>query len=89
MLTGTSLNQCIDCDVIDDIIDKIDCILTEQNKECINNDKYYLNKKIPHSRIEKLIKYKLILTKRRFNSQYIWKIPNSDIISRVKTLLIN
>lgn len=87
MLTSSHLSGCTDCSSLDAILDKIDCVLTQYTKDQINNNQYELGKPIPKDIIEKLIKYKAIITKRRFNPNYAWNVPNIDIISRVNVLL--
>lgn len=81
------IGKCNDCVSIDSILEQIDCVLSTYAKDQIDNNHYELNKPIPAERIQKIIRYKSILLKRRFNPYYIWRIPNADIISRVKTLL--
>jgi hypothetical protein len=86
-MLSTRLGQCTDCSTIDSLLEKIDCVLAKNAQDQLNNNKYELGKCIPVEVIDKLIRYKDILLKRRFNPYYAYKIPNTDIISRVNTLL--
>lgn len=86
-MLSSRLGKCTDCEGIDHALKKIDEFLALYSKESINNLKYDIGNKIPLCTIDKLIKYKEILLRRRFNSSYLWKIPNSDLISRINTLL--
>lgn len=85
--TSSHIKQCNDCESIDNILCKIDDYLSYIAKDCSNNSKYELGIKIPNERVDKIVKYKTIILKRRFNPDYLWKIPNSVIISRVNSLL--
>jgi len=78
---------CPDCQTIDAMIARIDCALTGYATVAINNNRYELGICLPVDQIERLARYKAILINRRFNPQYAWKVPTSDIISRVSTLL--
>lgn len=86
-MLNTHINECTDCVSIDRIIAQIDELLCHYAKNAVHNSKYELDKYIPTEKMEKLIHYKSILLKRRLNSEYLWKISNSVIISRVTTLL--
>lgn len=85
--TISQINNCNDCDSIDNILSKIDEYLSITAKNSSNNSKYELGIEIPSEVIDKIVKYKAILLRRRFNPYYLWKIPNSKIISRINTLL--
>lgn len=86
-MLNSRLSGCNDCQSIDKILSEIDCVLTKYAHDASNNEKYELGQPIPAWKVEKLIKYKNILLKRRFNSSYLWSVPNSDIIARVNTIL--
>lgn len=86
-MLNSQLKKCTDCEGIHEAIERIDSYLALYSKESSNNSKYAIGNVIPICKIDKLIKYKEILLKRKYNSSYLWKIPNSDLISRINTLL--
>ena len=85
--TSSHIKNCNDCDSMDNILSRIDEYLSVNGKNASNNSKYELDIAIPSERIDKIVKYKTIILRRRFNPDYLWKVPNSNIISRINTLL--
>lgn len=85
--SSSQIKECNDCESLDDILCKIDDYLASTGKDCSNNFKYELGNIIPSEKIDKIVRYKTIILRRRFNPDYLWKTPNSSIISRVNSLL--
>ena len=72
-MLNTYTSDCKDCESIDKLLIDIDCELSSLTTDSINNDKFELGLCINKDKVDKLIKYKAILLKRRLNTNYLQK----------------
>ena len=85
--TSSYIKKCNDCEDLINLLSKIDDYLSFTAKECSNNLRYDLGTETPDEIVDRIVRYKSIILKRMFNPDYLWKLPNSLIISRVNSLL--
>jgi hypothetical protein len=80
------LSECTECSSISELLDIIDCKLTELAKNEYNNIIFSLNLPIQSETFGDLLNYKRILTNKLCNYDYACAFPLSAIASRVKVL---
>ena len=81
------LTNCEDCNSISNLINKIDCKLTELAKNQYNNIVFILNRKIQSDVILDLLNYKRILECKSCNSDYASCYSVDSIASKIKILI--
>ena len=80
------LSECTECSSISELLDVIDCKLTELAKNEYNNIIFSLNRPVQSETFGDLLNYKRILTNKLCNYDYACAFPLSAIASRVKVL---
>lgn len=80
------LSECKECSSIPELLDIIDCKLTELAKNGYNNVIFSLNRPVEIEKFNDLLNYKRILTYRLCNYDYACAFTLNAIASRVRVL---
>jgi hypothetical protein len=81
------LTNCVECSSIHQLINDIDCRLTELAMSQYANITLALNRVIPTSAIDDLLNYKRILFYKFCNPDYVKHVSVEQIASKVKVLI--
>lgn len=81
------LTNCVDCVTIDNLLNQIDCKITDLAKIQYNNTLYALNLQLDPIVIDDLLTYKRILTKKACNADYASCYSVEEIAGKVKILI--
>lgn len=81
------LRNCVDCNTIPALLDKIDCKLTELAHKEYLNIVYAINRPIKSDTYLDLLNYKRILTYKYCNEEYAAHYSVTQIASKVNLLI--
>ena len=78
-------NECKDCSNLNEVINSIDCFITQQGEILNNNYKFGFKHRVKD--ISLLSKYKNIVVKRIFNPSYLKQYDIRDILHKIKQII--
>ncbi len=87
MLINNKLNKCKGCEGIQATIEELDCFISEQGQNLLNNKRFALSKKVLIDKINSAIRYKNILIKKSYNPGYLQEFKILDIINQAKQVI--